>query len=124
MVFESFLFRLIGNFVSIMIVSYGFSGITVNSLGDAVLAAVILGIINAFIKPIVFIITLPINILSLGLFTLVINALMLKVADWILPGFSVEGFLTALFGALTVSIVSTLITYLATRYQEVRTYRW
>lgn len=124
MFFESFLFRLIGNFVSIMIVSYGFSGITVNSLGDAAIAAVILGIINAFIKPIVFIITLPINILSLGLFTLVINALMLKVADWILPGFSVEGFLTALFGALTVSIVSTLITYLATRYQGVKTYRW
>ncbi len=124
MVFESFLFRLLGNFISIMLISYGFSGITVASVGDGILAAVILGLINAFIKPAVFLITLPINILSLGLFTLLINAFMLKVVDWMIPGFSVEGFLTALFGALTVSIVSTVITYIATRYQEVRTYRW
>lgn len=124
MVFESFLFRLLGNFISIMLISYGFSGITVASVGDGILAAVILGLINAFIKPAVFLITLPINIVSLGLFTLLINAFMLKVVDWMIPGFSVEGFLTALFGALTVSIVSTVITYIATRYQEVRTYRW
>ncbi len=124
MVFESFLFRLLGNFISIMLISYGFSGITDASVGDGILAAVILGLINAFIKPAVFLITLPINILSLGLFTLLINAFMLKVVDWMIPGFSVEGFLTALFGALTVSIVSTVITYIATRYQEVRTYRW
>lgn len=123
-VFESFLVRLLGNFIAILLISYGFSGITVGSLGDAALAAVMLGMINAFIKPFVFIITLPINIISLGLFTLVINAFMLKVVDWILSGFSVEGFLTALFGALTISIVSTVITYLATRYQEVKTYRW
>lgn len=107
-----------------MIISYGFSGINVNSLTDAILAAVILGIINAFIKPLVFLITLPINILSLGLFTLLINAFMLKVVDWMIPGFSIEGFLTALFGALTVSIVSTVITYIATRYQEVKMHRW
>jgi putative membrane protein len=123
-IFESFLFRLIGNFISIMLISYGFSGINVSSLSNAILAAVILGLINAFIKPVVFIITLPINILSLGLFTLLINAFMLKVVDWIIPGFRIEGFLTALFGALTVSIVSTVITYIATRYQEVKTYRW
>ncbi|NIO16160.1 MAG: phage holin family protein [Deltaproteobacteria bacterium] len=124
MIFESFLFRLLGNFFSIMLISYGFSGITVASVRDGILAAIILGLINAFIKPAVFLITLPINILSLGLFTLLINAFMLKVVDWMIPGFSVEGFLTALFGALTVSVVSTVITYIATRYQDVRTYRW
>lgn len=124
MLFENFIIRLAGNFIAIMLISYGFSGITVRSAGDAVLAAFILAMINAFIKPVLFIITLPINIVSLGLFTLLINAFMLKVVDWLLPGFSVEGFLTALFGALTVSIVSTLITFIGTRHQEEKMYRW
>jgi len=115
---------LMGNFVAIMFVSYGFSGIKVSSLGDAVGAALILGLINAFIKPILFIITLPINLLTLGFFTLLINAFTLKLVDWFIPGFEVEGFLTALFGALTISVVSTAITFFATRGGEEDIHRW
>lgn len=110
--FEGVVPRLIGNFIAILFVSYGFSGISVTSAGVAILAAIILGFINAFLKPFLFFVTLPVNILSLGLFTLVINAFMLKVVDWFLPGFTVKGFLTAIFGALTISVVSTIISLL------------
>ena len=64
----------------------------------------ILIIFVSFIKPLLQLITLPINILTLGLFSLVINALMLMLAGWIAPGFEVEGFLSALFGSLLLSL--------------------
>ena len=64
----------------------------------------IIALINTFIKPLLQLITLPINILTLGLFSLVINALMLMLAGWIAPGFEVEGFLSALFGSLLLSL--------------------
>ena len=65
---------------------------------------IIIALINTFIKPLLQLITLPINILTLGLFSLVINALMLMLAGWIAPGFEVEGFLSALFGSLLLSL--------------------
>ena len=65
---------------------------------------ILIALINTFIKPLLQLITLPINILTLGLFSLVINALMLMLAGWIAPGFEVEGFLSALFGSLLLSL--------------------
>ena len=65
-----------------------------------------LGILNAFFRPIALILTLPINVLSLGLFTFVINAVMLKMASGVIGGFEVHGFWTAVFGALIISLVS------------------
>lgn len=65
---------------------------------------IIIALINTFIKPLLQLITLPVNILTLGLFSLVINALMLMLAGWIAPGFEVEGFLSALFGSLLLSL--------------------
>jgi putative membrane protein len=91
---------------AILVASYLISGIHVQSFMSAVGAAAILGILNAFFRPIALILTLPINILTLGLFTFVINAVMLLMASGVIGGFHVDGFLTAVFGSLIISMVS------------------
>jgi putative membrane protein len=78
----------------------------VTSFFAAFFAAAVLGILNALFRPILIVITLPINILTLGLFTFVINALLLKMASGVVPGFYVEGFWSAVFGSLIISLVS------------------
>ena len=70
------------------------------------LAAVLLGIVNAFVRPLAFILTLPITIVTLGLFLLVLNAGMVALVAWVVPGFTVAGFWTAVGAAVIVSIVS------------------
>jgi len=91
---------------AIAIAAYLLDGIHVSGFMAAFWAAAILGILNAFFRPIALILTLPINILSLGFFTFVINAAMLKMASSLIPGFDVHGFWTAIFGSLIVSTVS------------------
>jgi putative membrane protein len=70
------------------------------------LAAVLLGIVNAFVRPLAFILTLPITIVTLGLFLLVLNAGMVALVAWVVPGFTIAGFWTAVGAAIIVSIVS------------------
>ncbi len=91
---------------AIVLASYLLEGIHISSFMSAIGAAAILGILNAFFRPIALLLTLPINILSLGLFTFVVNAVMLKMASGVVSGFDVEGFWTSLFGALIISLVS------------------
>jgi putative membrane protein len=95
--------------ISIIVTSYLVDGIHVTSFFAAFFAAAVLGILNALFRPILIIITLPINILTLGLFTFVINALLLKMASGVVPGFYVEGFWSAVFGSLIISLVSWLL---------------
>ena len=95
--------------ISIIFTSYLVPGIIVRSFASALFAALVLGILNALFRPILIIITLPINILTLGLFTFVINALLLEMASGIVSGFEVHGFFSALFGSLIISIVSWLL---------------
>lgn len=95
---------------AIVIASYLISGIEVNGFFSAFFAAAILGILNIFFRPILFILTLPINLLTFGLFTFVINALLLKMASGVISGFQVHGFWSALFGALVISVVNWLLT--------------
>ena len=76
---------------------------------SAFFAAAALGIFNAFFRPIVLLLTLPINLLSLGLFTFIINAIMLKLASGIIPGFDVYGFWASVWGAFLISIISWLL---------------
>ena len=95
--------------IAILIAAYSLEGIQVSGFFSAFLAAAVLGILNAVFRPVLLLLTLPINILSLGLFTFVINALMLKMAAEIIPGFDVEGFLPAVFASLVISIVSWLL---------------
>ncbi len=101
-----FLLRWSMNLLALVVASQIISGVRIQSIGMAVLAAGILGIVNAIIRPVVLILTLPINLLTLGLFTLVINAFMLKLVAGLAPGFTIESFGAAFWGALVISVVS------------------
>ena len=94
---------------AIIAAAYLLDGIRIGSFFSAFFAAALLGILNAILRPIALILTLPINVLTLGLFTFVINALMLKMASGVIPGFDVHGFWTAIFGAFIISIISWLL---------------
>jgi len=93
-----------------MIASYLLDGIHVSGFFSAFFAAALLGILNAFLRPILFILTLPFTILTLGLFTFVINAILLMMASGVISGFEVRGFWTAVFGSLLISLVSWVLT--------------
>jgi putative membrane protein len=95
--------------VAIIIASYLLEGIHISGFFSAFLAAAILGILNALFRPVLILLTLPINILSLGLFTFIINAMMLKMVSGIIPGFEVHGFWTAILGSLVISVISWLL---------------
>lgn len=90
--------------LALIFTSWVVPGIEVSSFLNAMFVVVIIALINTFIKPFLQIITLPINILTLGLFSLVINALLLMLAGYITPGFEVEGFLSALIGSIVLSL--------------------
>jgi putative membrane protein len=94
---------------AVLAASWLLDGIRVSGLAPALLAAALLGILNAFLRPVILLLTLPINLVTLGLFTFLINALMLKIVSELINGFSVHGFWTAVFGALIISIVSGLL---------------
>ena len=87
------------------------SGVHIDGTGSVILAAVLLALVNAFIRPIAFFLTLPLTIVTMGLFLLVINAAMFGLVAAMLDGFSVAGFWSALFGALIVSITSTIASW-------------
>lgn len=72
------------------------------------IAAAVLGLLNAVIRPILFVLTLPITIVTLGLFLLILNAIMLELTAWLVPGFDIDGFGWAIVGALVLSIISLL----------------
>lgn len=93
--------------VAIGVAAYLIPGVSVTLTG-AVIAAVVLGAINLFVRPILFFFTLPITILTLGLFSLVLNALMVLLAEMVVPGFSVAGFWSAFFFALVLAAVNWL----------------
>jgi len=103
------LIRWLTTTAAIVAAAYLLDGIQVSSFFTALIAAAVLGILNAFLRPIALLLTLPINILSLGLFTFIINAIMLKMASGIIPGFGVYGFWTAVFGSFLISVISWLL---------------
>ena len=94
---------------SIFLASYLVEGISVHGFWSAFSAAAILGILNAFFRPILIILTLPLNVLTLGLFTFVINGMLLKMVSGVIPGFEVHGFWPAVLGSLIISVVSWLL---------------
>jgi putative membrane protein len=99
---------------SLMIVAYLFPGIEVTGLGAALLAPIVIGLVNATIGFVLKILTFPLTLLTFGIFLLVINALMLQLASVLVPGFYVADFLSAFFGAIVLSIVSTILRALLT----------
>lgn len=93
----------------VFLAAYLVPGINVVGYGPAIKAAILLGILNIFIKPILLLFTLPINLLTLGLFTLVINGLLLWFVGSVVSNFHVAGFLTAILGAIVISLFSILL---------------
>ncbi len=93
--------------VAILVAAYLLPGIEVTLVGALVLA-VVLGLINVFLKPIITLLTLPLNIVTLGLFSLVVNALIIMGAGIFVPGFTVVGFWPAFFFAILVSLITAL----------------
>ncbi|MFC3337455.1 phage holin family protein [Paracandidimonas soli] len=100
------------NAVALLIVAYLLPGINVASFGSALIAALVLGLLNTLVKPLLVLLTLPITIVTLGLFLLVLNALVFWFAGSILKGFQVNGFWWALLGAFVYSIVAGLLSRL------------
>lgn len=97
--------------VAIMAAAYLLPGIEITGgIFSAFFAAAILGILNALLRPLLLLLTLPLNILTLGLFTFVINALMLMMASGVISGFHIAGFWSAIFGSLIIGVVSWLLT--------------
>jgi len=94
------------NALSLLTVAYVMPGIAIASFGTAMLAAVVLGLVNAFIRPLLILLTLPATILTLGLFIFVINGLLFWLVGTTLQGFIVTGFWPGVFGAIVYSIVS------------------
>ena len=104
----SLLLRWIINAGAVLLAAYVVPGITVSGFYTALVVALVLGIMNALIRPILIFLTLPITLLSLGLFTLVINALLFWFVSTVVKGFGVAGFGAAFWGALLVWAVSWL----------------
>jgi putative membrane protein len=94
--------------LGIWLAAYLVPGVSATSTGALIWAAVVLGLINAFVRPVLVLLTLPFTILTLGLFLLILNAGMLNLAGWFVDGFEVVGFWSAVFGAIVVSLVSGL----------------
>lgn len=88
-------------------IAYVMPGVHVASFTSALVVALVLGIINAFLKPVLLILTLPINILTLGLFTFVLNAILILLVSKFVPGFTVDGFLWAFIFGIVLSIANT-----------------
>jgi putative membrane protein len=102
--------KLIGSLListlAVLISAYVLPGVSVNTIWDALLVAIILGLLNIFLKPFLILLTLPINILTLGLFTFVINVLLIYLVTALVAGFTVSGFIWALLFSFLLSIVT------------------
>lgn len=101
-----FIIRLILSAVAVFITAKLLTGVKVSSFGQSVLVAILLGIVNAVVKPILVFLTIPLTIITLGLFLLVINALMILLVDKILQGFAVKSFWWAFLFSIILSIIN------------------
>ncbi len=101
-----FLVRLLLNAIGLALAAWLVPGVAMSGPFTLLLAALLIGIVNALIRPVVILLTLPITIVTFGIFLLVVNAAMFGLVAWLLPGFSVDGFWAALFGWLILSAVS------------------
>ena len=107
----SLLIRLLINTIGILLIATYVPGIDVTGYGSALLFALVLGVINAIIRPIIMILTMPINILTIGLFTFVINGILFWVASAFVSGVIIDSFSAAFWGALILSLISWLASF-------------
>ena len=104
-----FIIKLLLTGLAVVLASYFLPGVHVDGFGTALIVAVVLAILNAIVRPILVILSFPITIMTLGLFLLVINALIILGADYLIEGFKVDGFLWALIFSLVLSVITYII---------------
>lgn len=115
-----FLVRLFLNGVAILVAAWLVPGLELDGPGSALLAGVILGFVNAIIRPVLFFLTLPFTLLTLGLFIFVLNAICLGLTAAVLPGFGIASYWSALLGAFVVTVVSWILNGLLVGKEERR----
>jgi putative membrane protein len=104
-----FLMRVLLNALAVSVAAYFVPGMILTGPGPAILAGVILGFVNAIVRPVLLLLTLPFTLLTLGLFIFVVNAICFALTAALVPGFDLSGFWSAFFGALIVTIVSWVV---------------
>ncbi len=104
-----FLIRVLVNTAAIVVAAHVIPGIAVADASSAMVAGLVLGIINAIIRPVLIVLTFPLTLLTLGLFIFVVNAICLFLTAWLVPGFFISGFFAGLAGAIFISIVSWIL---------------
>jgi putative membrane protein len=113
-----FLARLIISTLAVMVTSFLLPGVHIDSALTAVLVAFVLSLLNAVIKPLLVLLTIPITIFTLGLFLLVINALIIQLASWMVPGFTIGGFWSAFFFSIVLSIITAIMDSMAKKSHD------
>ena len=104
-----FLLRLLLNGLAIMVAAWFVPGVRLAGIVPAIVAGVILGFVNALVRPVLLLLTLPFTLLTLGLFIFIVNAVCFALTAALVPGFDLSGFFAAFFGALVVTMVSWLL---------------
>lgn len=115
---EKFLGKLLVSALSALIASYLISGVNINGGLTAIMVALVLGLFNTFLKPLLILLTIPITIFTFGLFLLVINILIIKWVAQIVPGFSVQNWWAALWFSIVMSLVTFLIEKLIAKVED------
>ncbi len=110
---RAFLLHLVLTALALLVVANVVSGVHIGGFLPALIGALILGVVNAFVRPIMIVLTLPLTIVTLGLFLFVVNALMFWLAAALVPGFQIGGFGAALLGSLLLTVLNLLIDRLA-----------
>lgn len=103
---------LVLNALALMVTAYIVPGIKVADFTTALLAGIVLGVVNTFVRPVLSYLTTPINNITLGLFAFVVNALVLFIVSFVVPGFEVSGLVAAILGAIVLAVVATVLTSL------------
>lgn len=103
------LVSLLINSVALLLTAYLVPGFYVANFVSALLASIVLGVVNTFIKPLLSLIALPLTLITLGLFAFVVNALVLFIVSWIVPGLDIAGWMPAILGGIVLAVVSTIL---------------
>ena len=112
---KSLILHLVLTAIAILVVAQVVGGVQVSGFGAALIGALILGFVNAFVRPVMILLTLPLTIVTLGLFLFVLNAFMLWLVAALVPGFQISGFGAALLGSLLLTVLNILIDRLASK---------
>ena len=108
----SYIISLLVTALAVVLTAYILPGVTIKNYGTAIIVALLIGLVNTIIKPIMVILTLPITILTLGLFLLVINALMVLLVSALVPAFRVNGFISALLFSIILSVINSVLQWI------------